>query len=63
MAELERMQTQRADIEVFLEIFEALPDMLTEFNLESWHSLVEYVTVYSADEIRFTFKNGQEVRA
>lgn len=63
MAELDRMQTQRADIKVFLESFEALPETLTEFNLENWHSLVEYATVYSADDIRFTFKNGQEVRA
>ena len=63
MAELDRMQTQRADIEAFLESFEALPDTLTEFKLENWHSLVDYATVYSADDIRFTFKHGQEVQA
>ena len=58
MAELDRMQTQRADIEAFLESFEALPDTLTEFKLENWYSLVDYAIVYSADDIRFTFKNG-----
>lgn len=63
MAELDRMQTQRADIEAFVKSFEALPDTLTEFKLENWHSLVEYATVYSADDIRFTFKHGQEVQA
>ena len=63
MAELDRMQTQRADIEAFLESFEALPDTLTEFKLENWHSLVDYATVYSTDDIRFTFKHGQEVQA
>lgn len=63
MAELDRMQTQRADIEAFLESFEALTDTLTEFKLENWHSLVDYATVYSADDIRFTFKHGQEVQA
>lgn len=63
MAELDRMQTQRADIEAFLESFEALPDTLTEFKLENWHSLVDYATVYSLDDIRFTFKHGQEVQA
>ena len=63
MAELDRMQTQRADIEAFLESFEALPGTLTEFKLENWYSLVEYATVYSADDIRFTFKHGQEVQA
>lgn len=60
IAELDRMQTQRADIEAFVESFEALPDTLTEFKLENWHSLVEYATVYSTDDIRFTFKHGQE---
>lgn len=63
MAELDRMQTQRADIEAFLESFEALPDTLTEFKLENWLSLVDYATVYSLDDIRFTFKHGQEVQA
>ena len=63
MAELDRMQTQRADIEAFLETFETLPDTLTEFKLENWHSLVDYATVYSTDDIRFTFKHGQEIQA
>ena len=63
MAELDRMQTQRADIEAFVESFEALPDTLTEFKLENWHSLVDFATVYSTDDIRFTFKHGQEVQA
>lgn len=63
MTELDRMQTQRADIEAFLESFEVLPDALTEFNLENWDSLVDYVTVYITDDIRFTFKYGQEVQA
>ena len=62
MAELDQMQTQRANIDAFLEGFEALPDTLTEFNLENWHSLVEYATVYSADDIRFTFKMDRKYR-
>ena len=40
-----------------------MPDELTEFTLESWHGLVDYGTVYAVDDIRFTFKNGQEVKA
>lgn len=34
-----------------------------EFTVDNWHGLVDYATVYSTDEIRFTFKNGQEVKA
>ena len=50
-------------IEDFLKAFAAMLDKLTEFTLESWHGLVDYGTVYAADDIRFTFKNGQEVKA
>lgn len=53
----------RASIEDFLKAFAAMPDELTEFTLESWHGLVDYGTVYAVDDIRFTFKNGQEVKA
>ena len=51
-------------ISIFLKAFEKLPDQLTEFTLETWHGLVvDFATVYSENDIRFTFKNGQEVRA
>ena len=49
--------------EAFLKAFERLPDQLPEFTLKTWHGLVDYVTVYAEDDIRFTFKNGQEVKA
>ena len=55
--------TQRANYEAFLKAFERLPDQLPEFTLKTWHGLVDYVTVYAEDDIRFTFKNGQEVKA
>ena len=63
MAQLQQMQMQRANIEAFLKSFEELPDTLTEFSAENWHALVDYATVYSADDIRITFKHGQEVKA
>lgn len=44
----------------FLKAVNKLPDQLT---LETWHGLVDYATVYAEDDIRFTFKNGQEVKA
>ena len=34
-----------------------------EFSAENWHALVDYATVYSADDIRITFKHGQEIKA
>lgn len=63
MEKIHTIQSQRADIEAFLRTFEQMPDELTEFTADSWHGLVEFGTVYSADDIHFTFKNGQEVKA
>ena len=60
-AEIEEKQAASAGMDDFLTAFEHLPETLTEFTLESWSSLVDYATVYSADDIRFTFKNGQVI--
>ena len=60
MADLQQMQLQRAEYESFLKTFKQLPDSLWEFSIDNWNNLVEYATVYSTDDIRFTFKNGQK---
>lgn len=63
MIELKEMKQNKARIEDFISQFEQTPDMLTEFNLDVWNSLVDHATVYGSDDIRFTFKNGQEIQA
>ena len=62
-AEIQEKQTASANMGTFLNAFEQMPDSLTEFSLESWHSMVDFATVCSIDDIRFTFKNGQEIQA
>lgn len=58
----ERM-AKREKTERFLAELEKMDDPLTEFDEEDWYSLVEYVTVYSREDIRFTFKKGIEIKA
>ncbi len=58
----ERM-AKREKTERFLAELEKRDGPLTEFNEEDWYSLVEYATVYSREDIRFTFKNGMEIKA
>ena len=53
---------KREKTERFLVEVEKRDGLLTEFNEEDWYSLVEYATVYSREDIRFTFKNGMEIR-
>ncbi len=52
---------KREKTERFLTELEKRDGPLTEFDEEDWYSLVEYATVYSQEDIRFTFKNGMEV--
>jgi hypothetical protein len=53
---------KREKTERFLTELEKRDGPLTEFNEEDRYSLVEYATVYSREDIRFTFKNGLEIR-
>ena len=55
-------QSRRAKIEAFLEVLEKA-ELVDKFETALWCGLVDYVTVHSKDDVRFTFKNGQEIRA
>ncbi|MDO4650450.1 MAG: recombinase family protein [Eubacteriales bacterium] len=63
MDELQQMQRQKANCEAFIKTFQRMPDSLTEFTPDNWNTLIEHGTVYGKDDIRFTFKNGQEIKA
>lgn len=47
----------------FVSGLEQMDDPLTEFNEDDCYSLVDFATVYSRENIRFTFKNGMEIKA
>ena len=55
-------QAQRERIEMFLDGLKKQKDLVTEFDEDLWFSLIEYVTVFNKEDIRFTFKNGTEIR-
>lgn len=55
-------QAHREMVEQFLAVL-SKQDVVTEFSEDLWYSLIDYVTVYSRDDIRFTFKNGTEIKA
>ena len=56
-------QAKREKIGRFVSALEKLDGPLTAFNEDDWYSLVEYAMVYSREDIRFTFKNGMEIKA
>lgn len=56
-------QAKREKIGRFVSCLEQMDGPLTAFNEDDWYSLVDYATVYSREDIRFTFKNGMEIKA
>lgn len=56
-------QAKRVKIGRFVSSLEKLDGPLTAFREDDWYSLVDYATVYNREDIRFTFKNGMEIKA
>lgn len=54
-------QAKRQKIEMFLSGLEKQESLITEFDENLWYSMVEYVTVFNKEDIRFTFKDGTEI--
>ena len=50
-------------IGMFIAAIENLPGEVTEFNDVTWTYMVDHVTVYAKDDIRFTLNSGAEIRA
>lgn len=62
-AEIRQKGVRRREFQRFITALEKLPDMVTEFDEAMWGSLVEYVTVYGKNDLRFTLACGTEVQA
>jgi len=54
-------QAKCSMIEEFLKNLAELNGRVTEFTDDLWFNLLDHVTVYSKDDVRFTFKNGTEI--
>ena len=49
-------------IERFLAELERQDGVATEFDENLWYSLIDFATVFNKEDIRFTFKNGTEIK-
>lgn len=50
-------------MEAFIDHLKSQPDLITEFDEQLWYALVDYATVYSETDVRFTFKDGTVIKA
>ena len=60
-AEIRQRGIRKREFDRFIKALERLPESVTEFDEAMWGSLVEHVTVYSKDDIRFMLPCGTEV--
>lgn len=51
------------EISGMIQRIEKLPGLVTEFDEAVWGALIDHVTVYGPDDLRFTLRGGREVRA
>ena len=54
-------QAKKEQIERFLVELERQDGVATEFDENLWYSLVDFVTVFNKEDVRFTFKDGTEI--
>ncbi len=51
-------KARRATIEGFLKVLQEHDGFVTEFQINLWHGLMDFLTVYAVDDVWVTFKNG-----
>ena len=61
-AEIHDKNSRRKSIEHYLALLEERKEAVTEYDATLWHGMVEFVTVYSKGDIRFTMKDGTEIK-
>lgn len=62
-SEIRQRGIRRREFDRFIATLESLPETITEFDEALWGSMVEYVTVYGKDDLRFMLPCGVEMRA
>lgn len=62
-AEIRQKGIRRREFQRFITAVEKLPDEVTEFEESMWSELVECMTVYGKDNLRFMLPCGTEIKA
>ena len=56
-------KSRRDRVEAFIENLRKQDSIISEFDEQLWYGLVDYVTVNSETDVRFTFKDGTVIQA
>jgi len=58
VSKINERQRKKQAVETFVADIAKRKEPLTEFDEQFWYATVDFVTVYSADDVQFTFKDG-----
>ena len=61
--ELKEVLKKKERFKEFIAIMECMDSVVDDFDEGMWISLVDFMTVYSKDDVRVTFKDGTEISA
>lgn len=61
-AVLENEKSRLKMMEKYLEKLAKQEGVISEFDEELWYALVDYVTVHGKEDVRFTFKDGTQIK-
>ena len=56
-------RVKREQLDVFLETLVRQDSILTEFDETLWYAVIDKVTVYTTDDVQFTFRYGSVIKA
>ena len=60
-AAITEKQAQQKMMENFMDVLRSLPEQVDYFDEGAWYAMVDFMTVYGKEDVRFTFKNGMEI--
>ena len=58
VSKINERQIKKQAVEAFVADITKRKEPLTEFDEQFWYATIDFVTVYSADDVRFTLKDG-----
>ena len=61
-AEITRIKFDHERMRQFIKKLRSTPDIVTDFDEETWYALVDYVIVNRREDVRFVFCDGGEVK-
>lgn len=61
--EIQQKQARGRELGAFIAAIEQAPQVIKDFDEALWGSMVDHITVYTKDDLRFTLRDGSDIKA